>query len=68
MLDKNLNESQQTAVNFAISARDIAIIHGPPGTGKTTTLVELIRQVVLRGERVLVVAPSNIAVDNLLGS
>ena len=66
-LDKNLNESQKAAVNFALSAGDVAIIHGPPGTGKTTTLVELIRQIILRGERVLAVAPSNIAVDNLLG-
>ncbi|MCX6069148.1 MAG: AAA domain-containing protein, partial [Chloroflexi bacterium] len=47
------------------SAEDIAIIHGPPGTGKTTTLVELIRQITLKGQRVLAVAPSNIAVDNL---
>ena len=66
-LENDLNESQRAAVNFALSARDLVIIHGPPGTGKTTTLVELIRQIVLRGERVLAVAPSNIAVDNLLG-
>lgn len=65
-LDEDLNESQLEAVAFALSAADIAIIHGPPGTGKTTTLVELIRQIVRRGERVLAVAPSNIAVDNLL--
>ena len=64
--DRNLNESQLEAVRFALSAVDVAIIHGPPGTGKTTTVVELIRQAVSRGQRVLVVAPSNIAVDNLL--
>ncbi len=62
----HLNEPQQEAVRFALSAKDVAIIHGPPGTGKTTTLVEAIRQAVLRGERVLACAPSNHAVDNLL--
>ena len=61
-----LNASQQKAVEFALSAEDLAIIHGPPGTGKTTTVVELIRQAVANGERVLACAPSNTAVDNLL--
>ena len=61
-----LNASQLEAVRFALSAGDVAILHGPPGTGKTTTLVELIRQITARGERVLAVAPSNLAVDNLL--
>lgn len=65
-LDPHLNDSQREAVRFALSAEDVAIIHGPPGTGKTTTLVELIRQAVRNGQRVLAVAPSNIAVDNLL--
>ncbi|HEY7422790.1 MAG TPA: AAA domain-containing protein [Gemmataceae bacterium] len=65
-LDTSLNESQREAVRFALSARDVAVIHGPPGTGKTTTVVELIRQVVRRGDKVLVCAPSNLAVDNLL--
>ncbi|MGB0578175.1 MAG: AAA domain-containing protein [Limisphaerales bacterium] len=63
--DANLNDSQKAAVNFAASARDIAVIHGPPGTGKTRTLVELIRQTVLQGYKVLVCAPSNLGVDNL---
>ena len=66
LLDKNLNQAQQEAVRFALSAEDLAIIHGPPGTGKTTTLVELIRQITRRGQSVLAVAPSNLAVDNLL--
>jgi len=61
-----LNTSQQQAVRFALSARDLAIIHGPPGTGKTTTVVEFIRQATARGETVLACAPSNTAVDNLL--
>jgi ATP-dependent RNA/DNA helicase IGHMBP2 len=65
-LDEGLNESQREAVRFALGAADLAVVHGPPGTGKTTTLVELVRQAVRRGERVLVCAPSNLAVDNLL--
>lgn len=65
-LDDSLNESQQQAVAFALSAADVAIIHGPPGTGKTTTVVELIRQAVARGEKVVACAPSNLGVDNLL--
>jgi superfamily I DNA and/or RNA helicase len=65
-LDPTLNESQREAVRFALAAKDLAIIHGPPGTGKTTTVVELIRRTVRRGERVLVCAPSNLAVDNIL--
>lgn len=61
-----LNPSQQEAVRFALAARDVAILHGPPGTGKTTTVVEFIRHAVARGQKVLACAPSNPAVDNLL--
>ncbi len=64
-LDTNLDPSQRDAVANALRAEQVALIHGPPGTGKTTALVELIRQVAARGERVLACAPSNVAVDNL---
>ncbi len=65
-LDPSLNPSQQEAARFALAAEDLAIIHGPPGTGKTTTVVEVIRRAVRRGEKVLACAPSNLAVDNML--
>ncbi len=65
-IDPGLNEPQKKAVELALRARDLALVHGPPGTGKTTTVVEIIRQAVRRGERVLATAPSNNAVDNLL--
>ncbi|MEM6687800.1 MAG: AAA domain-containing protein [Planctomycetota bacterium] len=61
-----LNPPQEDAVQFAVSAGDVAVIHGPPGTGKTTTIAEVIYQLVREGERVLACAPSNTAVDNLL--
>jgi DNA polymerase alpha-associated DNA helicase A len=62
----DLNESQKDAIQFALSARHVALIHGPPGTGKSHTLVELIRQLVeSKHERVLVCGPSNTAVDTL---
>jgi superfamily I DNA and/or RNA helicase len=65
-LDPTLNASQQEAVRMALAAQDLAILHGPPGTGKTTAVVEVIRQAVRRGEKVLACAPSNLGVDNLL--
>ncbi|KAI6053984.1 DNA-binding protein SMUBP-2 [Marmota monax] len=61
-----LDPSQKEAVLFALSQKELAIIHGPPGTGKTTTLVEIILQAVKQGLKVLCCAPSNIAVDNLV--
>jgi superfamily I DNA and/or RNA helicase len=64
-IDKELDERQRAAVDAALRSGDIALIHGPPGTGKTRTLVEVIVQRVQRGERVLCAAPSNTAVDNL---
>lgn len=58
-----LNKSQELAVNKVISAKDVAIVHGPPGTGKTTTLVEAINETLQRETQVLVCAQSNMAVD-----
>lgn len=58
-----LNGSQENAVNNVIAAKDVAIVHGPPGTGKTTTLVEAIYETLRRESQVLVCAQSNSAVD-----
>jgi hypothetical protein len=61
-----LNASQQAAVDRILSANELAIVHGPPGTGKTTTLVQAIRALAARDHKqILVVAPSNTAVDLL---
>lgn len=60
-----LNETQNEAVNSILQAADVAIIHGPPGTGKTTTLVAAIREVIKTENQVLVTAASNTAVDLL---
>ncbi|MBC7447839.1 MAG: AAA family ATPase, partial [Hymenobacteraceae bacterium] len=60
-----LNPSQQAAVRHCLTASDVAVIHGPPGTGKTTTLVQTILQTLQTERRVLVTAPSNTAVDLL---
>ncbi|MBI2069511.1 MAG: AAA family ATPase [Elusimicrobia bacterium] len=65
-LNESLNEFQRRAVETALGAPEVAIIHGPPGTGKTTVLVEIIRQAVQQKLRILAGAPSNIAVDNIL--
>jgi superfamily I DNA and/or RNA helicase len=64
--DEALNRWQRDAVRSCLAARDVAVVHGPPGTGKTTVLVEVIRQGVAFGQKVLASAPSNIAVDNML--
>ena len=58
-----LNQTQEDAVNKVLRAKDVAIVHGPPGTGKTTTLVEAIYETLRRENQVLVCAQSNMAVD-----
>lgn len=58
-----LNSSQESAVNQVLAAKDVAIVHGPPGTGKTTTLVEAVYETLHRENQVMVCAQSNTAVD-----
>ncbi|KAI9097251.1 P-loop containing nucleoside triphosphate hydrolase protein [Phlyctochytrium arcticum] len=62
----NLNDSQKSAVVKAVTANEVALVHGPPGTGKTETVVEIIRQLVKDQKRVLVCGPPNISVDNIV--
>ncbi len=63
--NNKLNESQQQAVKAILQTAQVTIVHGPPGTGKTTTLIEGVIQLIRNGEKVLVAAPSNTAVDNI---
>lgn len=65
-LNKRLNQSQNDALSLVRSAQDVAIIHGPPGTGKTTTLVQAVAEVVKAEKQTLVCAPSNTAADLLV--
>ncbi|TIB94811.1 P-loop containing nucleoside triphosphate hydrolase protein [Wallemia mellicola] len=65
-LDNTLNQSQRDAVNLALKADHLALIHGPPGTGKSYTLIEIIRQLINQDKRILVCGSSNLAVDNIL--
>jgi DNA polymerase alpha-associated DNA helicase A len=65
-IDPTLNESQIDAIRFALAAKEAALVHGPPGTGKTHTLIELILQMLRQNLRLLVCGPSNISVDNII--
>lgn len=62
----SLNDSQRQAVEAIVNNPRLTIVHGPPGTGKTTTLIEAIEQLIKQGEKILVAAPSNTAVDNIV--
>ncbi len=64
--NEKLNKSQNEAIHNIIRAQDVSIVHGPPGTGKTTTFVQAIKEVVAREKQTLVTAPSNTAVDLLV--
>lgn len=64
--DKSLNESQKKAIKRALASRNFFLIHGPFGTGKTRTLIELINQEYLLGSKILASAESNAAIDNIL--
>ena len=64
--DKNLNEFQKETVKRAVCSPHLFLIHGPPGTGKTTTLLEVILQHVKKGDKILAAADSNTAVDNIV--
>ncbi|KAI3471661.1 hypothetical protein Pfo_028311 [Paulownia fortunei] len=65
-VNSNLDHSQKDAISKALSSKDLFLLHGPPGTGKTTTVVEIILQEVKRGSKILACAASNIAVDNIV--
>ncbi|NPA53211.1 MAG: IGHMBP2 family helicase [Aquificae bacterium] len=65
-VNKNLNQFQKEAVKKAVCSKELFLIHGPPGTGKTTTLIETIIQHIKKGKRVLATADSNTAVDNIV--
>ncbi|PGH08846.1 hypothetical protein AJ79_05850 [Helicocarpus griseus UAMH5409] len=65
-IDPTLNDSQKEAIKFALASKEIALIHGPPGTGKTYTLIELILQLLRQRLRILVCGPSNVSVDNIV--
>ncbi|EXB46303.1 DNA-binding protein SMUBP-2 [Morus notabilis] len=64
--NSNLDHSQKEAISKALASKNVFLLHGPPGTGKTTTVVEIILQEVKHGSKILACAASNIAVDNIV--
>ncbi|MCY3414666.1 MAG: AAA family ATPase [Candidatus Heimdallarchaeota archaeon] len=64
--DNKESKPQAHAVDIALANQDVTLIHGPPGTGKTTVIVEIIRHVIAEGGRVIMCAPTHVAVDNVL--
>ncbi|GLT32762.1 hypothetical protein SLA2020_074050 [Shorea laevis] len=64
--NSNLDHSQKDAISKALSSKDVFLLHGSPGTGKTTIVVEIILQEVKHGSKILACAASNIAVDNIV--
>ncbi len=66
--NEDLNRSQKEAVRKAVGSEEVHLVHGPPGTGKTTTVIEVVQQYIREGKSVLATADSNIAVDNMLES
>ena len=65
-VNENLNQFQKEAVKRAVCSPQLFLIHGPPGTGKTTTLIEIILQHIKKGQKILATADSNTAVDNIV--
>ncbi|KAK9157815.1 hypothetical protein Scep_004389 [Stephania cephalantha] len=65
-INSALDHSQKVAISKALSSKNVFLLHGPPGTGKTTTVVEIILQEIKRGSKILACAASNIAVDNIV--
>ena len=66
LFDKGLNQYQRHAVRMGLTCKHFGLIHGPPGTGKTKTVCELVQQLVRKEKKLLVTAASNVAVDNIL--
>ncbi len=64
-INKNLNQDQRNAVKMSLEANELFILHGPPGTGKTETITEMVLQHMKRGKKILISSSSNVAVDTI---